>query len=225
MPRPHIKHCSTRCGCRLVSPTIADVKKCINSDSIPLLRFQRSHQGRIEIEVVKATFESRYVAVSHVWTGGLGNPDDNELYECQLDKIAATGKQIRQIIEAERRPSFPNLFRQMYRKFALGDIDLFWVDTLCIPVREMEDGEETPASKRMRGKAIDRMTQTYAGAHSVLVIDPEMRHLDTTMLNNDPDQFYGRFIRSDWMRRCWTYQEGAMAGHTVDSRSRRALAA
>ena len=94
----------------------------------------------------------------------------------------------------------------------LGDIDLFWVDTLCIPVREMDGDVESDPSRRMRGKAIDRMTQIYAGAHSVLVIDPEIRHLDNNMLRTDSDQFYGRFIRSDWMRRCWTYQEGAMAG-------------
>jgi hypothetical protein len=87
-----------------------------------------------------------------------------------------------------------------------------WRYQICIPVREMNGNDETDESREMRGKAIDRMTHTYAGAHSVLVIDPELRHLDNDMLRTDPDQFYGCVIRSDWMRRCWTYQEGAMAG-------------
>lgn len=206
------KHCSDCQGCGLVAPPMVDIKNCIEDDSIPLLRFRHTKQGNFDIEVVRANFESRYVAVSHVWTGGLGNPDRNELFQCQLSTIAASGKQIRQIIEGQRYPSIPNQFRRLYRKFKLGDINLFWVDTLCIPVREMNDDVESDTSRRMRGKAIDRMTQIYAGAHSVLVIDPEIRHLDNEMLHTDPDQFYGRFIRSDWMRRCWTYQEGAMAG-------------
>jgi hypothetical protein len=206
------KHCADCEGCGFVAPSKTDITDCISGGSIPLLRFRCSRQDNFEIEVVKASFETRYVAISHVWTGGLGNGDENELYECQLRNIAISGKQIRQIIERGRTPSFPNLFRKIYRKLILGDIDLFWVDTLCIPVREFEDGKETDASWRMRGMAIDRMTQIYAGAHSVLVIDPEIRHLDNTMLEKDPDQFFGRFIRSDWMRRCWTYQEGAMAG-------------
>jgi hypothetical protein len=206
------KHCSDCESCGLVGPSLKDVKDCIRNGSIPLLRFRTSGKGKYRIEIVRATFETRYVAVSHVWTGGLGNPDTNELYECQLRKVAASGKQIQRIIEAGRMPSFPNMFRRMYRKLVLGDINLFWMDTLCIPVREMSGGDETAASREMRGMAIDRMTQIYAGAHSVLVIDPEMRLLENNMLETDPNQLYGRFIRSDWMRRCWTYQEGAMAG-------------
>ncbi|KAF2014209.1 hypothetical protein BU24DRAFT_423232 [Aaosphaeria arxii CBS 175.79] len=206
------KHCSDCEGCGLVGPSLTDIKDCIRSGSIPLLRFRTSGKGKFGIEVVKATFEARYVAVSHVWTGGLGNPNANGLYECQLRKVAASGTQIRRIIEAGRMPSFRNMFRRIHRQLVLGDIDLFWVDTLCIPVREMSGEDETAASREMRGMAIDRMTHIYAGAHSVLVIDPEMRHLENDMLRTDPNQLYGRFIRSDWMRRCWTYQEGAMAG-------------
>jgi hypothetical protein len=116
------KHCNDCQGCGLVGPSLEDVKACIKDGGIPLLRFQTSRQGKFKIEVVRASFETRYVAVSHVWTGGLGNPDANELYECQLRKITATGPQIRRIIERERMPSFPNMFRQIYRKLVLGDI-------------------------------------------------------------------------------------------------------
>jgi hypothetical protein len=211
----HCSGCSNNSECTLIAASIEDVKSCINNDSIPLLRFRYTSQGQLNIKVVRATFDSRYIAVSHVWTGGLGNPHSNALYQCQLREVAASGRQIRRIVESGRDPSFPNLYRQLYRKLALGDIDLFWIDTLCIPVREIEGNVEldieSAASKSMRGKAIDRMTQIYAGAHSVLVMDPEIRSLDNEILNTNPDEFYGRMIRSDWMRRCWTYQEGAMA--------------
>jgi hypothetical protein len=57
-----------------------------------------------------------YVAISHVWSGGLGNPHSNSLPKCQLARIQ----------------KFVN---------ALYDEQLFsvpfWIDTLCVP-REIE---------------------------------------------------------------------------------------
>lgn len=128
-----------------MGPSLTDIKDCIRSGSIRLLRLRTSGKGKYGIEVVKATFETRYVVVSHVWTGGLGNPNANELHECQLQKVAASGKQIRRIIESGRMLSFPKMFRRIYRKLVLGDIDLFWIDTLCIPVRDMSGEDETAA--------------------------------------------------------------------------------
>ncbi|KAI0099789.1 hypothetical protein GGR51DRAFT_534399 [Nemania sp. FL0031] len=205
---PH--HCGVGCHCELLGPDIKHVKDLVLAHKIPLLRIRRSSNGSLTIKVEEATFDSRYIAVSHVWTGGLGNPRQNCLPRCQLGKIASSGKQIREVIESTRHPSFPRLFASLYRKFVTGDIDLFWIDTLCIPVREYRDVSETPESEEIRGAAIDRMTQIYAGSHSVYVIDPELRILPNNLVKQDPRRLAAHIFRCDWMRRCWTYQEGAM---------------
>lgn len=190
-----------------------EIKELVRAKRIPLLRFERRVGEPLKIFVEKATFQSRYVALSHVWTGGLGNPRQNALYQCQLEEIMRSGKRIRRVVESSRRPSFIKLFQTMYRLFMLHDINLFWIDTLCIPVRVYDSQhKETKDSEELRAAAIDRMTQIYAGAHSVLILDPEMRELPTSMASDAPDEFFGRLVRSDWMRRCWTYQEGAMGG-------------
>lgn len=56
-----------------------------------------------------------YVAVSHVWRGGLGNPNANSLPWCQLRRIQ-------------------DLVNGLYK--ARGPIDIpFWMDTLCVPLK------------------------------------------------------------------------------------------
>jgi hypothetical protein len=57
-----------------------------------------------------------YVAISHVWSGGLGNPRSNSLPKCQLVRI-------QHFVDA--------LYDEQFRPVP------FWIDTLCVP-REIE---------------------------------------------------------------------------------------
>jgi hypothetical protein len=182
---------------------------------VPLLRIKHSSTATVELEVVRGKYGDPYIAILHVWTGGLGNPRANALPQCQLQAIAETGIQVRKLFEGTRDPSFPNLFRQIHRAMRLSDVDLFWVDTLCIPVRQNRNGDETDESKNVRAAAIYRMTQIYAGAHSVVIMDPELRSLPDDIPTHNSEEFFGRLLRSDWMRRYWAYQEGAMGGRLI----------
>ncbi|KAL0563941.1 hypothetical protein V5O48_018117 [Marasmius crinis-equi] len=92
-----------------------------------------------------------YMAISHVWAHGLGNPDENALPRCQVERLATyiSGLQV------------------------AGEPPLaVWMDTLCIPVH--------PDMKAYRKKAIKLMSQTYQNASTVLVLDRELQRLDTT---------------------------------------------
>lgn len=87
-----------------------------------------------------------YVAFSHVWAHGLGNPRQNALPSCQIlhlknlsAKSAALGV---------RQPAF-------------------WIDTLCIPV--------APEHKRARKLAMERLPSTFRQAHRVLVLDADLQ--------------------------------------------------
>ncbi|GAB1318000.1 hypothetical protein MFIFM68171_08210 [Madurella fahalii] len=59
-----------------------------------------------------------FVCISHVWSDGLGNLDENSLLECQLDRIQNAVDAVAQSkdIKGHRRPEH------------------FWLDTLCVPV-------------------------------------------------------------------------------------------
>jgi hypothetical protein len=74
----------------------------------------------------------------------------------------------------------------------------FWLDTLCVP---LEEG--------FRKRAIGNMFNVYRQAEHVLVLD------STILLNKakttDPFQLLISIRISNWVRRLWTFQEGAIA--------------
>lgn len=59
----------------------------------------------------------KYVAISHVWSHGLGNPNDNSLPKCQLARLS---KMVAGL--------YPN------EKYSVP----FWIDTICVPVNPPE---------------------------------------------------------------------------------------
>ncbi|KAL4913025.1 hypothetical protein BDW62DRAFT_220917 [Aspergillus aurantiobrunneus] len=99
-----------------------------------------------------------YVAISHVWADGKGNPKANSLPECQLDRIQRLVEKV--IWEGRKEvPLNPN------HSDGVG----FWMDTLCIPVED-ED---------LNDKAIAAMRHVYSHAKVVLVLDDWLKRLWT----------------------------------------------
>lgn len=87
-----------------------------------------------------------YVAFSHVWAHGLGNPQQNALPSCQLLHLRHLSAK-----------SAALNFRQ----------PAFWIDTLCIPVAQEH--------KRARKLAIAQLPSTFRQAHRVLVLDADLQ--------------------------------------------------
>ena len=58
-------------------------------DGIPLVVFKSSGKNSHypSLELIQYDGRTEYVAISHVWGEGLGNPAANELPICQLTKI------------------------------------------------------------------------------------------------------------------------------------------
>jgi hypothetical protein len=82
----HWKSCSGP-DCAFLGPNPQEVREIIESGGIPLLSINKDDEGLLQVGVVRATVHSRFIAVSHVWSGGLGNPHDNSLPECQLRRL------------------------------------------------------------------------------------------------------------------------------------------
>lgn len=83
----HVETCATvSSSCRMVGVQSSVVAGCIKRGRIPLIKFKESSDGT-ELEVIESHRALRYVALSHVWSGGLGNVNANSIFACQLRKI------------------------------------------------------------------------------------------------------------------------------------------
>lgn len=87
-----------------------------------------------------------YIAYSHVWAHGLGNPRENALPSCQVLRLKYLSAALN---------------RKWVREPA------FWIDTLCIPVAQ--------EYKMFRKVAIGRLATTFREASQVLVLDADLQ--------------------------------------------------
>ncbi len=123
-----------------------------------------------------------YIAISHVWAHGLGNPTTNALPSCQILRLKS--------LSAKLVISTTSKFQQ----------PAFWIDTLCIPV--------DPEYKAMRKLAIGRLATTYRQARQVLILDADLQRCSKRCSKTE---MATRIVCSGWMKRLWTLQEAVMS--------------
>ncbi|KAL8966662.1 MAG: hypothetical protein Q9183_003268 [Haloplaca sp. 2 TL-2023] len=196
-------------ACGMVGVQSSAVAACIQRGHIPLIRFQKGLNGVLEPELIESRGNLRYVALSHVWSGGLGNVNANSILTCQL-------RTIRDVLYDLRRTAHDELDKNLGgRKFddlkqALVGLCgfqppeqplLLWMDTLCVPV-----GAE---HKEARQAALAQMAQIYVQAQCVLVLDPELQQTKHQGLPDE--QIFASVLSSSWSSRSWTFQEACMA--------------
>ena len=91
----------TECTLIEVNPdTVASIIE--DNNGIPLLACCLSGE-QLQMEVVRARPGIQYIAISHVWSGGLGNPACNGLPECEVQKLTSRIKDLRRAMS--KRPS------------------------------------------------------------------------------------------------------------------------
>lgn len=94
---------------------------------------------------VDACQRTTYVAISHVWSQGYGNPYTNSLPRCRIDDI-------QKLVDG----LYPNRASHVP----------FWMDTMCIPL---------DSKSGFKGKAISMMHRIYREADKVFVLDNDLR--------------------------------------------------
>lgn len=189
----HSPCCQALDGCTMIYAPIKEISEILEAGNIPivstatntkstspLLRVEEFVLGR-EQQCVNDTTISRYVAISHVWSDGMGNPGANALYACQVRRIQRV---VNDLCPTESDSASKNVS--------------FWVDTLCVPL-----------DRKIRSLAIARMARTYLHADKVLVIDNGLTessfHLDGAK------KLLFKIIHSDWNSRLWTFHEAVLA--------------
>ncbi|KAL9584816.1 MAG: hypothetical protein Q9212_001883 [Teloschistes hypoglaucus] len=183
MGRYRTKHQRDGCQCTDFHVDLEEVIRILSRDQLPLLRITPgSHPDGICIDVDEATPDKKYVAISHVWADGLGNPYSNSLPQCQLQYLYESTKVYFKTQVAEQSDQ---------RVFV-------WIDTLLCPVEPLE-------AKLL---ALQQIKTPYVNALHVLVLDSTLQQMDVMGLS--PQEICMRIFTTGWMRRLWTLQEGAL---------------
>ncbi|KAK0630852.1 hypothetical protein B0T17DRAFT_572825 [Bombardia bombarda] len=200
------KHTEPNCQCRHLNVRADKVRDIIMAGGIPVIQVSAQSRKKSTIKVVKMTPRTRFVAISHVWSDGLGNPRANGLPKCQLSRLQGYADNLdplRGVLETRDDfglllSSSPNSRIQSRRP---SRPRYFWIDTLCIPVGSLYDDA--------RVQAINKMAAVYQAADRVLVLDQSLEWI--SVANTDICERLARLSVSPWIGRCWTFQEAAQS--------------
>jgi hypothetical protein len=149
MTNYQLLHHHGNCTCEKVQVSSSALTEILeDGDTIVLLRFVGAVEN-LRVELVKSSKDTPYVAISHVWADGLGNPFENSLHRCKLNHLR-------------------NLVSRMCPSVTPDNL-LIWLDTLCCP---SQDG----LGKRL---ALQKLRFVYRNADRVLVIDKGLMAYDS----------------------------------------------
>ena len=177
----HADECEDPDTCPFVAVDAQKVGSVLRNDKIPVLRVKITDQTSRDIELEVASDEP-FIAISHVWSHGLGNVNSNALPRCQLLRLKRLTSELWHL-EHDNRTEDPHI----------------WIDTLCIP--------RSPTLSEYRKIAIIKLAETFSRATKVLALDAE---LCQTSVNCFRAELATRVLCSGWMRRLWTLQEAVM---------------
>ncbi|KAF9632711.1 HET domain-containing protein [Lasiodiplodia theobromae] len=219
------RHRTEDCNCEFYHVDEGKLQQVIRDERIPYIEMKpvkledETKTLQVELQSHKDSiieYSRSIVIFSHVWSDGLGNPENNALPMCQLqhfynilrdapwwdvkakerqDKANHDRYKERQIKNTWTFP--PKSIRAPIREF-LGRPVRIWLDTLCVPVK----GE----TKTM---AITKLKRYYANADITVVLDAELLRVEHEKCSEG--EILLRIALSGWMRRCWTYQEAIIA--------------
>ncbi|KAL8790024.1 MAG: hypothetical protein Q9195_006573 [Heterodermia aff. obscurata] len=137
----HVPEC---CGCQDVGIDSYDLASTLRRGQIPRACFHLTDHLREQPIRLTIGESGPYVAISHVWSDGLGNPQANSLPTCQLLRLYG--------MTAALNLDFAN------------EAPAVWIDSLLVPV---EKGHE----KRL---ALSKLCDYYSAADKVLVLDSDL---------------------------------------------------
>lgn len=94
------RHAQLGCTCSMVVVPYEDVIEVIQKGGIPLISIhydQDTGLPKLRVHARKRT--SNYVAISHVWADGLGNPNENALPLCQIELLKHRLEHLQQLLK------------------------------------------------------------------------------------------------------------------------------
>ncbi|KAL2853185.1 hypothetical protein BJX68DRAFT_234159 [Aspergillus pseudodeflectus] len=205
------RHVQEDCNCLHVGADVDQLHAILHDGRIPVVKITPCGEDelgkrRFTVKVVKKRSSQPYVAVSHVWADGLGNPHANSLPHCQLEFLYDRARPLlreKEYIPHYKEKTLGVLHSRASRiaHFAANatrggdDSVLVWIDTLCIPHQD-----------DVRSLAIQRIRDVYVGAYRTMIIDSSMMMIDSRACSK-LELCLRVLYCSGWVRRLWTLQE------------------
>lgn len=180
------RHRNDGCKCQELVICQKLTTEILETGSLPLIHINEYETlAELSVEIVASQPTSLYVALSHIWADGLGNPKANALPRCQVSYLREILTQLKWKADPQDDPDDQEI--------------MLWVDTLCCPVEP----------EKANNLALEQMFRTYEQGRCVLVLDNSLRMHSLEALGLD--EVCARILYSPWMRRLWTLQEGALS--------------
>ena len=181
-------HVDDRCDCECIGPDMNDIVACCLDGTYPVLHIVGESVAKISVKALPFQENTPYVALSHVWADGLGNPEATTLPRCQLLRIRSLVENLRE--------------HQPWIHHDLSDLNerplLVWCDTLCCPVEP-----------HLKPFALEKMRDVYKQAAYVLVLDKSLLLYDLNTIGVLEASM--RLLTARWIGRLWTLQEAVLA--------------
>ena len=192
-------HVEEGCTCAHLDILASKIIDIIANNGIPLITINVSDgPGELALEVSQFRPGQCYVALSHVWSDGMGNAVTNSLPQCQIRRLKALLDELTWSNGRTWDHFNKGQFSKFWRHFR-GRTVAFWLDTLCIPVDRRY--------KKYRNLAISMMYRIYLSAQDILILDSELQNCS---MPSQADEAYLQVFLSGWMRRLWTLQESVL---------------
>ncbi|KAH8746287.1 hypothetical protein BGZ57DRAFT_192811 [Hyaloscypha finlandica] len=133
-------------------PDLKELVQIVEEGGIPLISIYNVNLEQYNNDPKIVRYDPsrmKYVAISHVWADGLGNPYSNSIHLCQIMMLAKALTQL-----GANGTDNSRLY--------------FWLDTICVPLE--------PASARIA--AIQSITRVFSQAKYTLVMTNDLRRRD-----------------------------------------------
>ncbi|KAF4544802.1 Het domain-containing protein [Lasiodiplodia theobromae] len=176
----HTPQC-TGDSCTFLGVTLDELDHIIQNNRLPIIKLEEQPGGEVSLKLVPREPSERYLALSHVWSHGLGNPKSNALPKCQVFRLLS-------------------LLRQFDTEWQMAGL---WMDTICVPVsgpsrtlsiRRMGTTYRDASAVLVLDEDLQRVGSSGGGVP--VVVDPVERAV--------------RLGSSTWQRRLWTLQEASL---------------
>ncbi|KAK5658434.1 hypothetical protein OQA88_1823 [Cercophora sp. LCS_1] len=174
------QHVSATCSCAFVMVPLERLHELVDGYKIPLVRYRAPSMSRPLGSLDVVEQEGSEENVAFSHVWADGLGNTNQ-------QNALPGCQL------DRLQKLANL---TYEKDSTSACVPFYIDTLCVP-----------RDREWRAKAIGKMRDVYGTAGRVLVLDRDIEQISSQASRTAICM--GIFF-SGWMRRLWTYQEGAL---------------
>lgn len=232
------KHNKEGCNCAFMGVDLDKVCEILGKGGIPVVSIHpkrhRNGSRYFELEVKEAgPMSNQYIAISHVWSDGLGNTKKNELPGCQIEflydllvdiiwDVADEGlstfttkegiEKLGYNHELEKKIfGYAGTAYKMVRPFAKAGYQSYRYFQ-GKPVTIWMDTLCIPLERQFRKLAIAGMIDVYPVAAMTVVLDSQLRKLNFKAIENSPWEQLVHIGLSGWMRRAWTFQEAVLSG-------------